>query len=362
MAYIETRENTKGIRYIIRYSLKRKQRKIFMPRSATLDDARLICALINVRLSNDRSIFDEQFITKAYNALPYDLAIRCAEALGVETVRLSELFTEYQSRQEATSAPSSVEHDYYSWRRFRRFCNIERIEELSEETLKQTFDEMGKHFSRCTVQHTIGSLRTFGKWAVRTGAIRTSPFEVIKQGRFQRNVAKEYYVDDERVQEVLAACPTQEWRAVVVLWRYAGLRAAEPLGLTRDMIDYTKKRLTVYSPKTERYVGHSHRYVPMEKRVEQELIPLTALASGGDERIIKYTRHYLDSGFRKLMRESNIPAWPKIRQNLRISCENDWIAKGVPAHVAAAWLGHGTGTQERYYLCITPAAWGIITG
>ena len=41
--------------------------------------------------------------------------------------------------------------------------------------------------------------------------------------------------------------------------------------------------------------------------------------------------------------------WPRLFQNLRGSCETDWV--GVhPAHEVASWLGHSPSIAARHYL------------
>ena len=41
--------------------------------------------------------------------------------------------------------------------------------------------------------------------------------------------------------------------------------------------------------------------------------------------------------------------WPRLLQNLRASCETDWVEK-YPAHVVAPWLGHSPKVAAQHYL------------
>ena len=41
--------------------------------------------------------------------------------------------------------------------------------------------------------------------------------------------------------------------------------------------------------------------------------------------------------------------WPRLFQNLRASCETDWVEKH-PAHECAAWLGHSPAIAAAHYL------------
>jgi hypothetical protein len=41
--------------------------------------------------------------------------------------------------------------------------------------------------------------------------------------------------------------------------------------------------------------------------------------------------------------------WPRLLQNLRASCETDWVER-YPAHVVAKWLGHSPKVAAQHYL------------
>ncbi len=46
---------------------------------------------------------------------------------------------------------------------------------------------------------------------------------------------------------------------------------------------------------------------------------------------------------------SNDTPWPQLVQNLRASCETDWVEE-YPAHVVAPWLGHSPKVAAQHYL------------
>lgn len=46
---------------------------------------------------------------------------------------------------------------------------------------------------------------------------------------------------------------------------------------------------------------------------------------------------------------SNNKPWPRLLQNLRASCETDWVEE-YPAHVVAPWLGHSPKVAAQHYL------------
>ena len=41
--------------------------------------------------------------------------------------------------------------------------------------------------------------------------------------------------------------------------------------------------------------------------------------------------------------------WPRLRQNLRSSCENDLLDQGIPEHTVVVWIGHSVNTSRSHY-------------
>ncbi len=65
--------------------------------------------------------------------------------------------------------------------------------------------------------------RQFFKLAQRKGLIDANPFVDIKAGS-QRNEARLEFIGRDIIQKVLDAAPTVEWRVIIALARYGGLR------------------------------------------------------------------------------------------------------------------------------------------
>ena len=128
------------------------------------------------------------------------------------------------------------------------------------------------------------------------------------------------------------------------------------MGLTAESVDLDQKRLRVHSPKTERYgEAHADRIVPIVPVLWRELDKALKEKPKSEKYLIWGNRRKgFDSGFRRILFDAGLERWPKLFQNLRASCENDWIKDGVPPHVVANWLGHSVRTQETYYLRILP--------
>jgi integrase len=80
----------------------------------------------------------------------------------------------------------------------------------------------------------------------------------------QTNEARKHFVSWETAQRVLDACPDAEWRLIVALCRYAGIRCpSELLPLQWAEVDWERGRYLVHSPKTEHHEGGAERWVPI---------------------------------------------------------------------------------------------------
>jgi len=53
--------------------------------------------------------------------------------------------------------------------------------------------------------------------------------------------------------------------------------------------------------------------------------------------------------FEKIIEAAGLTVWPKLIQNLRASCETEWLDYENPAHVVARWIGHSVKVQNDNY-------------
>ena len=62
-----------------------------------------------------------------------------------------------------------------------------------------------------------------------------------------------------------------------------------------------------------------------------------------------------------LVTRAGLTPWPRTFQNLRASCETDWVDR-CPAHAVAKWLGHSPLIAAQHYLHVRDAHFDLITG
>jgi len=199
--------------------------------------------------------------------------------------------------------------------------------------------------------------QVFGK-AVAWGWLEKNPFAALRAGS-QANPARAAYVAPETLEAVLEACPGLQWRLVFALPRLAGLRCpSEVGGLTWGDVDFANGRLTVRSPKTEHHGGgHAVRLVPIIPRLREILADAFDAAAPGERSVVPMAARpgaNLRTTAEKVIERASVEKWPRLFQNLRASCETDWV-QTYPAHVCAKWLGHSTTIAAQHYLQVRDA-------
>jgi len=193
--------------------------------------------------------------------------------------------------------------------------------------------------------------RIFSK-AVQWRWIESNPFSHLRAGS-QANADRNHYVSVEVTESILEACPGPQWRALVGLARFAGLRCPSEIGLLAwDDVDLHGGRLRVRSPKTEAHEGGAVRFVPVAPNLASILNDAFGAAADGSKLVCPMASDpskNLRTGFQRIIARANCETWPRLFQNLRASGETDW-AQTYPAHVCAKWLGHSPRIAQGHYL------------
>ena len=213
-----------------------------------------------------------------------------------------------------------------------------------------------KPLAPATIAKHIQHAKQFFADAFERGLIESNPFEGLKVAK-GKNRSREFFVTREMTAKIIEACPDSQWRLIVALARFGGLRCpSEVLALTWDHVDWEKKRLRVPSQKTEHHEGGGERTIPLFPELSEPLKDCFDLAGVGIEtpsssRII--TRYgspdqNLRTTFTKIIRRAKLKLWPKLFQNLRASRATE-LVQDFPQHVAAAWLGHSIRVAAEHY-------------
>lgn len=164
---------------------------------------------------------------------------------------------------------------------------------------------------------------------------------------------------------ILAACPNDEWRAIIALSRYAGLRCpSEIVALRWGDCNWERGRLTVRSPKTAGHEGHAVRVVPIAPELRPILQDLFDRAEVGVEAVVPRLRDpkmNLRTQFERIIAKAGAKPWPRLFHNMRASCATDWVER-FPTHVVAGWLGHSPMIAAQHYLQVRDAHFDLAAG
>ena len=110
-------------------------------------------------------------------------------------------------------------------------------------------------------------------------------------------------------------------------------------------------KVRVHIPKTQHHEGKEIRYVPIGDILPYLEAAFNEAEPGTDRVITRFSRSNsnLDKPFKTIVEAAGLVPWPKLFQNLRASCETEWLDSGLPAHVVANWMGHSVKVQNDSY-------------
>ena len=211
---------------------------------------------------------------------------------------------------------------------------------------------VAKGMADATVRKHCGFAKHFLAEAAERNLVDLNPFAGLVSSPVG-NPSRQFFVTPGVVQKVIDACPDSEWRLIVALSRYGGLRCpSEHLALRWDDIHWQQQRFTVHSPKTERHAGHESRVVPLFPELLPFLENAFDAADPGAEFVIN---RYRDQGgnlrtqMTRIVKKAGLKPWPRIFHNLRASRQTELEAT-FPTHVVCAWIGNSPLIAGKHYL------------
>jgi integrase len=217
----------------------------------------------------------------------------------------------------------------------------------------------GKKYAPATIGRSVGISRQFFRVATRRKILTENPFADIKAPAVA-NSKRRRYVTRETIARVLDACPDAEWRLIVALSRYGGLRCpSEHLSLKLEDIDLAGGRMTVTSPKTEHHEGGGSRIVPIFPELRPFLEEVYEQAEPGRVFMIERYRRKttnMRTHFLTIIKRAGVEPWPRVFNNLRASCQTD-LASQYPVHWVCRWLGNSELIADKHYLSVPDEAY-----
>ncbi len=222
---------------------------------------------------------------------------------------------------------------------------------------------IGQGLAPMTVRKRLQFAKTVFRAMVKHKLIGSSPFADVR-GHAAMDSARQQFIGREETTKLIAACPNWEWRTIVALSRYGGLRCpSEVLSLRWHDIDWAGGKVRVTSPKTEHHPGKDSRIIPLFPELRSWLAEALELAADGSEFILERFRARamgptgwrgcnLRTTFEKIIRRAGLAAWPRLFHNLRASRETELMER-FPIQVVTAWMGNTPTIALKHYLQVT---------
>ena len=206
-----------------------------------------------------------------------------------------------------------------------------------------------------TVRRAIGRARQYFKAAMSRGLIDVNPFAGMS-ATVHPNTERYEFVSRETIDRVLEKCPDREWRLIIALARYGGLRCpSEVIKVRWSDLDWDRGTILVHSPKTEHLLDGRTRILPMFPELRKEL---TDCFDGAEDNATYVITRYrcsssnLRTQFTRIIKRAGVQPWPKIFQNLRSTRQTELMDE-FPIQAVCGWLGNNPQTALRHYLQTT---------
>ncbi len=211
--------------------------------------------------------------------------------------------------------------------------------------------EKGEGLSAATVARRIIACRTLWRKAVRWRLASENVFEGIAGGH-QANEARKRFISQSDIARVMEAAPDAEWRALIALARFGGLRVpSEPFALRWRDLDWSRGTLLVTCPKQAHREAYATRLVPLFPEVREALLVLFEHAEDGAEFVFEgwRGRENLRTHFNRIIKRAGLQPWPRLWHNLRASRESELMREYDLATVCK-WIGNSPAIAAKHYM------------
>ena len=161
------------------------------------------------------------------------------------------------------------------------------------------------------------------------------------------------YHSVEEIKKILAACPSDGWRLVVLLGCDAGLRRGEIAQLRWEDVDFELNQIYVAPNKTE-----NNRYVPMTAELRNalekakngaktEFVVEVGRAHGKNRK----NKDFISAYYRHIAKEAGVPSF---MHKLRHTFASHLVRNGVDIYTVSKLLGHTTVQMTEIYAHLAP--------
>jgi len=229
-------------------------------------------------------------------------------------------------------------------------CNVRTITPGRADDFKQWL--IGKGLASTTIHKRLQVARSFFHAMQRRKLIEENPFDGVKAAATGIK-DRTRFITHEMISRVFDACPNHDWRTIVALSRFGGLRCpSEVLSLRWRDVDWDADRIIVPSPKTEHIPGKGTRTIPLFAELRPYLEEAFELATDGAEYVVD-----------EKLRKAAVGPTTWLNANLRTTFEKisgglDWNLGHVHSTISAP---AGRPSSSKFIQCRwLRTGWGIL--
>ena len=262
-------------------------------------------------------------------------------------------------RQTFTGKPATVVFYGHTLRNLLEHFGDSQLDQITTQRADQFRVWLDQRLAPATAARRIIACRTIWKKGQRWKIIAENPFTGVKAG-LQANEDRKHFVKPEEAYKLMEACPDAQWRLIIALSRFGGVRVpSEILPLTWTDItwptDSQVGTIRITSPKTEHHTGGGSRIIPLFPELLQPLMDCFEQAPDGQVFIIqRYQGKSLNwrTQFERIARRAGIKLWPKPFHNMRASRQSELIDQYGFVNTCQ-WLGNSPEVAARHYAMAT---------
>ena len=288
---------------------------------------------------------------------------RVAAAAG-DSLTLAKMIDDYITRRDDVKPATRVVYKQGGDQLRRHFGADRDARSITAAEAGDFRRSLRRQYSEAFTAKIVMVTRTFWRDAADRGLVDADVFAKVPAGS-QVNVDRHRFVDAATVERVIAVATDPQWKLLLALSRYAGLRCpSEHLALRWSDVDWGTGRMTVRACKTEHHANRGIRLVPIFEPLRPYLRAVYDARDPADDRVI--TRYRLpNSNLRaqllRLIGKAGLAPWPRLFHNLRVSCQTD-LAERFPSHVVCRWIGNSEAVARDHYLQTTEAHFAKAVG
>ncbi len=355
MASVYEKKRKSGIARVVQFTLNGARRTLYLPSSYSRAAAEEIAGVVDRCVDALETGTNVDRRTFAWlSALDGDLRDRFERCGLVEPeIRLSlrELFDAYFAAEEKGMRPITFRNKTRSTKIFLERVDPETdVSNFGKADASAFIEALAAVYSEATRAGVVRDVSRAFSWGVANDLLDRNPFSGLKRGSF-KNKRRETFVSRSAYEKLLDACPNQETRALIALYRIGGLRKDEALRVEWRDVDWEGGRMLVRAPKTA-HIGKPTRIIPLFPELRAELAALWDLVpEGGSPYAIAEGRNP-NTVWKRVERVvfwSGLPRWERLIQNMRSSRSNE-VYRDFGAIAEAEWIGHNEATAREHYL------------